>query len=156
MNIILNKVRIYAPIETVFGIVTTAKFWPKWHPSTIRVGGTTERPYQLGDQIDQVAYIAGQTRVGTWTVTEHTPLEKSKLEMGDGTLAVRYTFAILPGCTRVIRRLTYPARMANAAYDLSALEMLLHNESAQGLQQLKRLIEDMDLSNLPSEKRSLE
>lgn len=141
MNIVLNKIRINSPIETVFETVTTAQFWPEWHPSCSGVDGVVDAPYQLDDEIHQVAYVAGKTRRGTWLVTEHVPLQKVTLEMDGGRLQIRYTFIQSGGTTRVIRRLTYPMPSEPGGYTSEKLEKAMHEESELGLQQLKSLIE---------------
>jgi len=43
-----NQVTIGGPPERVFDLVTTARYWPDWHPATLAVGGVTERPMALG------------------------------------------------------------------------------------------------------------
>ena len=141
MNIVINKVRIARPLDVVFDLVTTARHWPEWHPSTISVSGTIERPYQLGDTIRQRAHVAGRIRDGVWTVTEHRHPERVVLQMYGGELEIRYSFEQLQGSTRVIRRLTYPVAFVENRHDLTAVEEMMHAESEQGLQQLKTLIE---------------
>ena len=32
------------PIDAVFDVVTTARFWPEWHPATRGVEGTSTIP----------------------------------------------------------------------------------------------------------------
>lgn len=141
MNIVINHIRICASIEDVFDLATTARYWPKWHPSTIEVGGTITRPYQLGDTIWQVARIDDRIRTGTWSVTEHSRPNRVVLQMYGGEIEVRYTFVERAGDTQVIRRLTYTAALVDGGHDLTAFERLMHAESALGLQQLKLLIE---------------
>ena len=143
MNIVINKVRIRGPVEAIFDLATTARYWPAWHPSTISVGGVTERPYQLGDTIHHVAHIADKTRDGTWTVTEHVRPQRVALQMHGGLIEVRYTFVPLKESTRVIRRLTYPADFVGNQRDLQTFEQTMHAESELGLQQLKAVVEDI-------------
>ena len=143
MNIVLNQIRISGPIESVFKIVTTARYWPQWHPSCSRVSGATERPYQLGDTVHQVAHVAGKTRRGTWRVIAHEFPQKTALQMHGGRIEVRYTFVPYPNGTRVIRRLTYPASFADGGHELQELEEMMHFESEQGMHQLKILAERM-------------
>ena len=47
------------PIDAVFDVVTTARFWPAWHPATRGVEGDVDHPAQLGDQIIEHVTIAG-------------------------------------------------------------------------------------------------
>lgn len=141
MNIVLNRVRINAPIVAVFDLVTTACHWPQWHPSTIEVGGVIARPYQLGDKVRQVAHIGGRTRNGTWLVIEHLRPARVTLQMHGGAIEIRYSFLEIVGGTQVVRRLAYAADFVDGGQDLTAFERLMHTESALGLQQLKMLVE---------------
>jgi hypothetical protein len=141
MNIVLNQIRINAPIDAVFDLVTTAQFWPLWHPSTASVSGVTDRPYQLGDQIRQIATIGGRLRHGIWTVVELNRPARTTLQMHNGAIEIRYSFTALPTDTQVIRRLAYTADFVDGGHDLTVFEQLMHAESALGLQQLKALIE---------------
>ena len=59
------------PIDAVFDVVTTARFWPEWHPATRGVEGDTGRPARFGDQITEYVTIAGIQGSGTWTAVEH-------------------------------------------------------------------------------------
>jgi uncharacterized protein YndB with AHSA1/START domain len=36
------------PIDAVFDVVTTARFWPEWHPATRGVEGDIDHPARLG------------------------------------------------------------------------------------------------------------
>ncbi|MEZ4674163.1 MAG: SRPBCC family protein [Caldilineaceae bacterium] len=143
MNIVLNSVRIDGPIEAVFDLVTTARYWPDWHPSTISVGGVIARPYQLGDSVRQVATIGGRIRNGTWTVAKHVRPERVTLQMYEGAIEIRYTFVATHTGTQVIRRLAYTSDFVDGGHDLTTFERTMHAESAMGLQQLKRLIEEI-------------
>jgi len=57
------------PLEAVFDIVTTARFWTEWHPATRSVEGDVDHPAQLGDQITEYVRIAGIEGSGTWWST---------------------------------------------------------------------------------------
>ena len=39
MAAVVNTIKIGGPAEAVFDLVTTARFWPEWHPATRAVGG---------------------------------------------------------------------------------------------------------------------
>ena len=41
MAAVVNTIKIGGPAEAVFDLVTTARFWPEWHPATRAVGGLT-------------------------------------------------------------------------------------------------------------------
>ncbi len=78
------------PLEAVFDIVTTARFWTEWHPATRSVEGDVDHPAQLGDQITEYVRIAGIEGSGTWTVVEHDRPHRLALETDLGRGAVPY------------------------------------------------------------------
>ena len=80
------------PIGLVFDVVTTARFWPEWHPATQGVEGDIDHPAGLGDRIIEHVTIAGITGTGTWTVVEHNPPHSLALEsvLGDNRLRISY------------------------------------------------------------------
>ena len=41
---VVNTVAIAGAPAAVCDLITTARFWPQWHPATTAVGGVTERP----------------------------------------------------------------------------------------------------------------
>ncbi len=47
------------PIDAVFDVVTTARFWTEWHPATRGVEGDVDHPARLGDRITEHVSIAG-------------------------------------------------------------------------------------------------
>jgi hypothetical protein len=55
------------PIDAVFDVATTARFWPEWHPATRGVEGDIGHPARLGDQITEHVTIGGIQGSGTWT-----------------------------------------------------------------------------------------
>ena len=72
------------PIDAVFDVVTTARFWPDWHPATRGVEGDIDHPARLGDKITEHVTIAGIQGSGTWSVVEldrphHLALETDSL-----------------------------------------------------------------------------
>ena len=127
---------IERPIEAVFDAATTAKHWPQWHPATVGVGGQTERPAQLGDQIVERAVIGGRTGEGTWTVVErvrpYTLTLQSHTSLGEAT--IRYTLREEDGRTVFQRDLSYELGPPE-------LEAVMEQQSAQAVRQLKMLLE---------------
>ena len=127
---------IERPIEAVFDVATTAKHWPNWHPATVGVGGQTERPAQLGDQIIERATIAGRTGEGTWTVVErvrpYTLTLQSHTSLGEAS--IHYTLREEGGRTVFQRDLSYELGPPE-------LEAVMEQQSAQGVRNLKALLE---------------
>lgn len=131
------------PIETVFDVVTTARFWPQWHPATRRVEGDVDGPAQLGDRITEHVMIAGRQGSGTWTVVQHDRPNHLALEtdLAIGQLRISYQFTVVDGVTRFQRDLDFPdlGPQVNAA---------MHAQSAQAVANLDRLLQQQS-SSLP-------
>ncbi len=125
------------PIGAVFEIVTTARYWPDWHPATRAVDGDIGRPAQLGDKITEHATIAGVDGSGTWTVTEYDPPNHLALEtnLAVGHLRISYHLATNPDGTTSFRRdLDFP--------DLGQhINSVMQAQSAAGTASLARLVE---------------
>ncbi len=124
------------PVAAVFDIVTTARFWPEWHPATRGVDGDIGHPARLGDKIIEHVTIAGTEGSGTWTVTGYRPPDHLALEtdLAFGRLRIAYQLAAVPGGTRFQRDLDFPdlGPRVNAA---------MEGQSAAGIARLARLVE---------------
>ena len=125
------------PIEAVFVVVSTARFWPEWHPATRSVEGDTDHPARLFDRITEHATIAGVEGSGVWTVTEHTPPHRLALEaeLAVGHLRIAYAFTVVPDVgTRFQRDLDFPELGPKVYAEMEA-------QSVQGVDRLARLVE---------------
>lgn len=80
MASVVNSVTINGAAAPVFDLVTTARFWPQWHPASQAVGGVTQRPFQLGDRIHERGQIASMDFQVTWKVVEHVRPNRIVLE----------------------------------------------------------------------------
>jgi hypothetical protein len=78
----------------VFDLITSARFWPEWHPATRSVSGVTQRPYQLGDVIHERAHFAGLEIVVTWQVAEHA--RPSRVVLQALTSPARIAYSLEP------------------------------------------------------------
>jgi uncharacterized protein YndB with AHSA1/START domain len=124
------------PIDRVFAVVTTARYWPEWHPATRGVEGDVDHPARLGDQITEHVTIAGIEGSGTWTVTEHEPPRRLVLENEHplGRFRIAYEFTVSEnGGTRFQRDLDFPEMGPQV---LAAME----TQSAEGIASLARLV----------------
>jgi hypothetical protein len=141
---VVNTVRIDGPVEQVFDLVTTTKYWPEWHPATVGVGGVTERPIALGDVVRERARIGGRMYEGDWTVAEHVRPARVVLRAGSGRIQISYAFRAVGAATEFERTLEYqPEDFAQAGADPAAVQALMFGQSEQGLQKLKRLVEGL-------------
>jgi predicted ester cyclase len=139
---ICNEVRIDGAIAPVFDIVTTTRYWPKWHPATNAVSGVTDRPLRLGDQVHERAVIGGRVHEGTWTVTEHIHPTRLVLQIDGGRIQITYTFRADNAATVLRRELLYqPQDFAGGTADPSALEAHMHAQSEEALRRLRWLVE---------------
>ena len=141
---VVNTVQIDGPVEHVFDLVTTTKYWPDWHPATVGVGGVTERPIALGDMIHEQALIGGRLYEGDWTVAEHLRPARVLLQAGSGRIQISYSFRTVGAATEFERILEYqPEDFAVAGADPAAIQALMDSQSKLGLQKLKLLVEGL-------------
>ena len=132
-----HHVVVERPIGAVFDVVTTARYWPEWHPATRGVEGDIGHPARLGDRIVEHVTIAGIEGTGTWTVVEHDAPHHLALEttLAVGVLRISYRLdAAGPRGTRLRRDLDFPelGPQVNAAMEA---------QSAAGIANLARLVE---------------
>ncbi len=125
------------PVDAVFDVVTTARFWPEWHPATRGVDGDVGQPARLGDQIIEHVTIAGAQGSGTWTVVEHDRPHHLALEtdLAFGHLRISYQLTTVGGGrTRFERDLDFP--------DLGPqVGAVMEAQSAEGIARLARLVQ---------------
>ena len=130
------------PVERVFDLVTTAKFWPQWHPATRDVEGDVDRPAQLGDRITEHVVIAGVEATGTWSVVEcdrpHRLVLVAELPVGRFRINYEFTHTCTSDaeCTRMRRDLEFPELGPAVAVAMQA-------QSAQGTEHLGRLVGEL-------------
>ena len=145
MGQVTNAVFIRRPASAVFDTATTARYWPQWHPATLRVSGVTDRPVRLGEQITEVARIAGRTGTAHWTCVEYDHPRRLVLE-ATGTAGARarivYTFVERDGGVEFTRALTYhfPGLLGTLLEPL-VIARLMRRQSQVAMENLKALIE---------------
>jgi uncharacterized protein YndB with AHSA1/START domain len=126
------------PIDAVFDVVTTARFWTEWHPATRGVEGDVDHPARLGDRIIEHVTIAGIEGSGTWTVVEYDRPHQLALEtdLAVGHLRIAYQLTTVDGGTRFQRDLDFPelGPQVNAAMEA---------QSAEGITSLGQLVRRM-------------
>lgn len=127
------------PIDAVFDVVTTARFWTEWHPATRGVEGDVYHPARLGDRIIEHVTIAGIEGSGTWTVVEYDrPRHLAlKTDLAVGRLRISYQLTTVGGGeTRFQRDLDFPelgpqvgaAMEAQSAEGITSLALLVKRE----------------------------
>jgi uncharacterized protein YndB with AHSA1/START domain len=131
-----NTFTVDRPVDAVFDLVTTARYWPEWHPATRAVEGDVDHPARLGDHIVEHVTIAGIEGTGTWSVVEydrphHLALET---ELAVGRLRISYQLAAVADGTRFQRDLDFP--------DLGPqVDAVMQAQSQEGVANLARLVQ---------------
>lgn len=142
MGSIANTVAIAGAVEPVFDLVTTARFWPEWHPASQAVGGVTQRPFQLGDAIHERGQVAGIGFRATWKVVEHVRPARIVLQSDAPPARISYSFQARGPVTEFRRVLEYDVAVFRATVpDSSELERVMHVQSEEALSRLKGLVE---------------
>ena len=135
---------IRGPMDRVFDLVTTARYWPDWHPATLGVSGVVETPMQLGDSIHERARIGGTVGENDWVVVEHVHPSRVVLRMPGtrlGDLQIVYRFAPRGDGVEFTRELEFDLTNLPPNVDKSAIEQQMEADSAEALRRLKNLIE---------------
>jgi len=124
------------PIDAVFDVVTTARYWTEWHPATRGIEGDVDHPARLGDHITEHVTIAGLEGTGTWTVVEHDRPHHLALEteLTLGRLRISYQLAAVADGTRFQRDLDLPELGPQITAVMAA-------QSEAGVASLARLVE---------------
>ncbi|HLY32788.1 MAG TPA: SRPBCC family protein [Ktedonobacterales bacterium] len=146
MTRITSSISINAPIETVFDYVTTPGHWPEWHPSSVSVTGATNHSLAVGEQVEEAFLVAGRRGRVIWTVTERNAPRRWVINgkildsPGGGVI----TYALTPTADGVAfdREFVYPTpNLLYALIDFVYIRSRIRAESAQAVQQLKRILE---------------
>jgi uncharacterized protein YndB with AHSA1/START domain len=139
---VVNTVTIDGAPEAVFDLVTTARFWPQWHPATTAVSGVTERPYRLGDRINERGRIGNSEFNVIWKVTEHVRPRAIALQSEGSPVRITYSFNPRGSGTEFTRKLEYDVEdLGTVAGDPDEVNRLMQAQSAQAVKQLKALVE---------------
>jgi uncharacterized protein YndB with AHSA1/START domain len=143
MPAVINSIHIDGRPEAIFDLVTTARFWPQWHPATLAVAGVTQRPFGLGDRIHERVRFGDLVMQGTWEVVEYARPWRAVLRTEMPFVQITYSFAADGGGTDFRRELEYEASLAGAFPDPGAFDRLMQSQSGQGLRKLKELVEEI-------------
>jgi hypothetical protein len=144
MSVVVNRIEIAGTLNRVFDFVTTAKYWPQWHPATIAVSGAVDSPVTLGDVIRERARIGGGVGENDWTVVEHERPRRVVLWMPGtrlGDLQITYLFEPSGAQVEFTRELQFDLSNLPATIDRNAVERQMSSDSAEGLRRLRVLVE---------------
>jgi Polyketide cyclase / dehydrase and lipid transport len=132
-----------SPAE-LFAYVTTSGNWPQWHPSSLRVSGTADRPMVLGDTCIEEFLVAGRRGSCTWTVRECIENRRWRIDTNapEGYASITYSFEPSNGTTRFERLLEYRMRSPFfALLDGLVLRARIRRESEEASRRLKVRLE---------------
>ncbi|VVD87076.1 polyketide cyclase [Pandoraea nosoerga] len=141
---VVTVVTLRAPPQAVYDYVTTPANWPAWHPASLAVQGTTDRPLALGDEVAEEFRLAGRHGILHWRVIEAKPplTWRAEAEVNRRPSAqVRYTLTPDGSGTRFERDFIY--RTPNLLFlilDPLFVGPRMRAESAQGARQLARVL----------------
>jgi uncharacterized protein YndB with AHSA1/START domain len=139
---VVNAATIEGQPEAVFDLVTTARFWPRWHPATTAVSGVTERPYLLGDRIVERGRIGQGNFEVTWKVAEHVRPRRVLLQSESSPVQIIYSFNPQGNVTEYTRELKYNLEdLKSISPDPNEVNRLMRAQSEQAVKQLKQLVE---------------
>jgi predicted ester cyclase len=139
---IANEISINGSIEPVYDLVTTTRYWPQWHPATESVGGVTDRPLAVGDQVRERAVLGTRVHEGTWTVTEQARPTRLVLQIDGGRLEIAYQFTTTGSTTTLRRELRFDAAdFAGLGADAGTVEARMLAQSEEALRRLKIVAE---------------
>jgi uncharacterized protein YndB with AHSA1/START domain len=141
---VIKSITINGLLERVFDLVTTAKYWPQWHPATEGVSGAVEQPMKLGDKIIERARIGGRVGEGEWTVAVHDRPHRVVLQLpatAFGDLEIAYQFEQQGEQVRFTRTLQFDLSKLPPQLDRAAIERQMDTDSEQALAKLKALVE---------------
>jgi hypothetical protein len=144
MGEVTNSIVIGGIPGPVFDLVTTARFWPQWHPATKAVYGVVERPYLLNDVVREQGVAMSVPFDTVWRITEHDRPRSINMYSAVTGVTITYTFEANPGGTLMTRKVRFEdAKMPPVFPSVSACEQAMSAESARALAQLKTLIEQL-------------
>jgi hypothetical protein len=139
---VVSVTSISGPAGPVFDLITSARFWPEWHPATRSVSGVTQRPYQLGDVIHERVHFAGLEIVVTWRVAEHARPYRVVLQALTSPARITYSLEPKGDAMEFRRELEYDEGLLRQAVPGAGdWGRLMKEQSEEGVRRLKELVE---------------
>jgi uncharacterized protein YndB with AHSA1/START domain len=130
--------------QRVFDHVTDPSKWLTWHPATVSVTETHDRPLTSGESVVETFTVMGLTRVAKWTVVACTRPTSWVIETESEYGAARITYTLTPtesGC-RFHRAIDYHAKQLPwRLFNGNVTKLALSLQTKRALQNLKRVLE---------------
>jgi hypothetical protein len=145
MTSVKNSTLIHGTPGEIFDLVTTAKYWTRWHPATLDVSGQVQAPMKLGDVIRERARIGDSVGESDWTVTEWERPTRVVLSMPGtrlGDLKIEYRFVPNGDGVEFFRTLDFDATRFSPEI-ASAITAQMQSDSEIATHRIKELVEEM-------------
>lgn len=152
MTRIHTTIVIKKPVVEVFHYATTPANWPKWHPSSLAVRGTTNHSLLLNEALTEEVLVARRRGTIVWKVIEREApyrwVIKGQME-GGGAATISYNCKLGADGTVFERELVYRApNPVLALLHWLILRRRIKAESVKALNRLKSV-----LGRIPSDER---
>ena len=129
----------------VFDYVTTPRYWPRWHPSSLSVTGDTDHSLDVGERCSEQYNVAGRRGVTDWFVRERHPdtrwvIEAQPTRGGSGTI----TYSLSPDGTGTRFERIFEYEMPNlflGLLDALVFRRRIEAESLEAMRRLKAVLE---------------
>jgi len=141
MTVVVSVTTINGPAGAVFDLVTSARFWPEWHPATLSVSGVIHQPYRLGDEVHERVRFAGLELDVTWCVTQHVRPSHVVLQALTSPARITYSFDAKGDTIEFRRELEYDEKLLRLLPGADNLGSLMRKQSDEGVRRLKELVE---------------
>jgi hypothetical protein len=150
---IVNSVEIQGPDDRVFDEITTARYWPQWHPATLAVTGMIDHPMRLGDTIVEHVNIFGIPGNANWTVVMVNRPRSLRLSGKSGRFGratIQYNFESRGNSVQFTRTLDYAFFGLSGPLDWFWLRRIMVRQSTTAVKNLKSLVEHhLQASRIP-------
>src|SRR5438270_11932576 len=144
---IVTTVHIERPVEQVFDFLTTPANWPRWHPSSLGVGGAADHSLEPGEQVTEEFQVAGLRGTAVWTARERQAPRRWVIDgvADNGNRAtITYTLAGQGGGTDFERELVFTEfRTGNLLVTPEQVRRVVEAEFAEALRRLKAVLEGL-------------
>jgi hypothetical protein len=129
----------------VFDYVTTPGNWPRWHPSSLAVRGSTDHSLNLGEQVTEDFLVAGRRGTVIWTVIGRQPGRQWAIEgtvAGGGRGVVSYLITPTASGSRFERNFRYSFRnLLWVVLDQVEIRRRIEQESTEAVRRLKDILD---------------
>ena len=142
-----TEIEIARPPQQVFDYATTPALWPSWHPATVEVRDTPNRPLTTGETVLELIAVAGRRDQALWTVQACVPPQRWEIATDTDNGMAHIVYRITPtaaGC-RFHRSLAFRSKQWPwRVLDSTLTRWILERQSKRALHKLKRVIERRD------------